>query len=106
MRRTAMGAADDMTTSKAPKFAGTGCCVPEGGMAPKDRRQSALTGQVTEIARMHVSNAGGADRVCDFDVQTLRGRNSEAFETRIVHCRGKVTKHHRLELHVWYLIAK
>jgi hypothetical protein len=95
-----------MTTSKAPKFAGTGCCVLEAGMAPKDRRQSALTGQITEISRMHVSNAGGTDKVCDYDVQTPRGGNSEAFEARVVHRRGKVTTHHRLKLHVWHLVAR
>jgi hypothetical protein len=67
---------------------------------------AASTGKVTEIARAHISNAGGTDTVRDYHVATLRGRDSEAFNRRQVTRRGKVTGHRSLDLHVWHLVAK
>lgn len=68
--------------------------------------QSAVNGKVTEIARAHISNAGGTDKVGDYDVKTLRGRKTEDFEARTVTRQGKVTGHRRLDLHVWHLVSK
>lgn len=69
--------------------------------------QSAITGKVTEIARMHVSNTGeGTCRASDYDVTTLRGRKTSDFEKPIATRTGKVVGHRRLDLHVWHLVSK
>jgi hypothetical protein len=59
----------------------------------------------TELPRAHISNIGGTDKVRDYDVATLRGPSTEAFERREVTRRGKVTGHRSVDLHVWHLVA-
>lgn len=67
---------------------------------------SAINGQVTELARMHISNAGGDAQHGNYEVQTLRGRDRTALDRRVVQRRGKVFRHARLALHVWHLVAR
>lgn len=67
---------------------------------------SAVTGQVTELARAHIANIGGTDSCRDYEAFTLRGRDSRALDRRQVQRRGKVIGHASLALHVWHLVAK
>lgn len=67
---------------------------------------SAVTGEVSEIARMHIANVGGTGTRGDYDVKTLWGRKAEDFAARRVQRAGAVTGHARLHSHVWNLVAK
>lgn len=67
---------------------------------------SAITGEVTELARMHIANAGGTDAIGDYHVSTLNGRSTTALDRGVVQRRGKVLRHQRLALHVWHLVSK
>lgn len=67
---------------------------------------SALTRQVTELARLHICNVGGTAESGDYEVRTLRGRDTAALDKGIVQRRGRVLRHARLALHVWHLVAK
>lgn len=67
---------------------------------------SAITGQVSELARMHISNEGGSPRRGNYAVQTLRGRDKATLDRGAVQHKGKVLNHARLALHVWHLVAK
>jgi hypothetical protein len=66
---------------------------------------SAIDGSVRELARAHISNAGGTTERCDYDVVTLRGRSKEALDKRVGNRRGKVRDYPRLAIHVWHLVA-
>lgn len=67
---------------------------------------SAITGHVSELARMHISNTGGTVARGDYQVTTLRGRSTDQLNRHVPQRRGKVTDHARLALHVWHLVAK
>ena len=67
---------------------------------------SAITRQVTELARMHICNVGGGEELRDYEVRTLRGRSRESLDRRTVHRRGKVEKHPAKRLHIWHLVGK
>lgn len=67
---------------------------------------SAVTGQVTELARMHICNEGGTATKGDYGVETLRGRDKTALDKRSVQRSGKVTSYPRLSIHVWHLVAR
>jgi len=67
---------------------------------------SARDGSVTELARAHICNVGGTDRLGDYEVKTLRGRGTRALNSRVVQRAGKVLQHARMQLHVWHLVAK
>lgn len=67
---------------------------------------SAITGKVTELARMEVCNIGGTRNSGDYSVQAMRGRSKEDLNKRIVQREAKVLGHPRLTQHVWYLVAK
>jgi hypothetical protein len=67
---------------------------------------SAITGKTTELARMHLCNAGGSDTVRDYDVRTLRGRSTRALDAGLVQRKGKVLGHPSLAVHVWNLVAR
>lgn len=71
---------------------------------------SAVTGQVSELARMSIDNIGGDIRHGDYRVRTLRGRSKEALDKALisnnVQREGKVIRHARLSEHVWNLVAK
>lgn len=67
---------------------------------------SAVTGQVTELARAHISNIGGTDAAGDYECITLRGRSKATLDRHVPQRRGKVLGHPRLREHVWNLVAK
>lgn len=80
---------------------------------------SAITGRTTELARMTICNSGQSDnpRVGDYEVATLRGRDRETLDKSMFSYhrdhilgaaphRGEVKGHRRLDLHVWFLVAK
>lgn len=71
---------------------------------------SAISGETTELARMHICNEGGTRTHGDYGVYMLRGRDTEALDKswrneRYTHT-GKVTNHARLSEHVWNLVGK
>lgn len=71
---------------------------------------SAVTGAVTELARMVIDNTGGTHTQGDYRVRTLTGRDRDAldraWQNKTITREGEVTKHNRLSLHVWHLVAK
>lgn len=67
---------------------------------------SARDGSVTELARAHISNIGGTNTLGDYEVRTLRGRDTRTLNAGTVQRAGKVLGHRRLDLHVWHLVAK
>lgn len=67
---------------------------------------SAVTREVTEIARMHIANVGGSRTAGDYEAATLRGRDSGTLDRGNITRQGKVLGHQRLALHVWHLVAK
>lgn len=67
---------------------------------------SAITRQVTEIARMRICNVGGTRTSGNYQVETLRGRSPEQFNRGTVQRRGEVRDYPRLSLHVWNLVAR
>lgn len=84
---------------------------------------SAITGNVTELARMSICNTGENtnSRRGDYTTAVFRGRDSvtltqnmlrffrsrdEAEATKAITRKGKVQNHARLQEHVWNLVAK
>lgn len=71
---------------------------------------SAVTGETTELARMHICNEGGDQNLGDYGVYVMRGRNevalSKSWLSRSFTKTGKVERHARLREHVWNLVAK
>ncbi len=67
---------------------------------------SAVTGTVVELARAHIFNVGGTDKLGDYGVRTLRGRCAQALDRGQIQRRRQVIGHQRLALHVWHLVAK
>lgn len=65
---------------------------------------SAITGEVTELARMHVCNEGGTAELGDYGVSVLRGRSKRALDKHVVQRSGKFGRYPRLKLHVWNLV--
>lgn len=68
--------------------------------------KSAITGQVAELARAHICNIGGTDGLGDYEVMTLRGRNTQLLDQRITQRKGNVRGHPRKAQHIWNLVAK
>lgn len=76
---------------------------------------SAITHQVTEIARAVIYNAGGTNTLGDYETFACRGRSEASLRTSMgsilqkiatpTH-RGRVEKHPRQAEHVWNLVAK
>ncbi|MHB9878281.1 hypothetical protein ACSMXM_01250 [Pacificimonas sp. ICDLI1SI03] len=67
---------------------------------------SAISGQVTTLARMDIDNIGGCQNKGDYRVRTFKGRSDEALARRTVQREGRVLQHPRLREHVWNLVAK
>lgn len=66
---------------------------------------SAITKQVTEIARMYIINRGdGTNSSRNYDVEALRGRSTEAFNKRKVQRKCEITGWNAPKLHVWNLV--
>lgn len=70
---------------------------------------SAVTGQRTELARMHIANDGLATtanpNVGDYTGVTFRGRNSAALDKGTPSKRADVRGWRRNDFHVWNLVA-
>ena len=71
---------------------------------------SAVSGEVSELARMTIDNIGGDRQHGDYRTRTYRGRSAEALHKAMlagtVQREGKVLRHPRLREHVWNLVAK
>lgn len=67
---------------------------------------SAITGQVTELARAAIRNVGGTAERGDYRCETYRGRDTTALNERKCQRVGSVKDHAKQRLHVWYLVAR
>lgn len=68
---------------------------------------SAVSGNVTELARMLVSNDGtGIPNNMHYDVEVLRGRSKTDLDRRTVLKRTKILNWPSERLHVWNLVNK
>lgn len=72
---------------------------------------SAITGEVTEIARMDIANVGGSQAHGDYHGVTYRGRRAldEAAwgPQRLPPLRwGSIANYPRLTRHVWHLVSR
>lgn len=71
---------------------------------------SAISGEVTELARMMIDNVGGTHSTGNYRCRTFRGRDEAALDAAMIANRttreGKVEGHRRLSLHVWHLVQK
>ena len=67
---------------------------------------SAITGKLTELARMRICNIGGTKTRGDYSVEVLRGRDKETLDAGTVLKAAEVLNHPRLSQHVWNLVAK
>jgi hypothetical protein len=69
---------------------------------------SAITQEVTEIARMEIVNDGKSSRqeIGHYDVRTLAGQEKRALDRRVVQRSARVEEWPRLNKHVWSLVAK
>lgn len=67
---------------------------------------SAVTGEQTELARMHICNEGGTENLGNYSCRTLRGRSTADLDKGHVQRKGQVLGHPRLSQHVWNLVAR
>lgn len=67
---------------------------------------SAITGKVSELARMHICNVGGTATKGDYHCETLRGRSKADLDKRVQQRVGNVMNYPRLAIHVWHLVAR
>ena len=69
---------------------------------------SAITGKVTELARMLITNKGDEPnpRIGNYTIRTLKGRSKTDLDKGTVQRSGEVLRHRRLDLHLWVLVAK
>lgn len=68
---------------------------------------SAITNQITELARMCIANNGTGDaKTSNYDGVTFRGRNKETLDKQSIVHKGEVKGYNRQQLHVWNLVAQ
>lgn len=67
---------------------------------------SAITGEITEIARAHIANTGGDRTRGNYQAYTMRGRSKDQLDRIVMQRSGVVLNYPRLALHVWHLIAR
>jgi len=72
---------------------------------------SAITGKVTELARMTIANDGtGSDTKRNYDVATMVGRTRDDLQRAMVNRRhtrtGRIEGHNSPAVHVWNLVGK
>ena len=70
---------------------------------------SAITGKVTELARMVIYNLGdhpASPRRGNYGVTTFRGRTKEDLDKKISSRKGVIDNYPRLSLHVWHLVER
>lgn len=66
---------------------------------------SVITGEVTELARMHICNVGGDQRLRNYEVTSFTGRSRAQLDRRQVQRQGRVDQWPSQQLHVWNLVA-
>lgn len=69
-----------------------------GSIVVRVELHDGTTGNISEIARMHVAHVG-----FDYEATTLRNQNKEAF---VRQQRRALFRSDRVKPHVWYLIAR
>jgi hypothetical protein len=62
---------------------------------------SAISGELTEIGRMHISNVGGTQRRGEYDVEVMRRGTTDKVQRT-----GRVPSYNRISDPVWRLVAK
>lgn len=69
---------------------------------------SAITGEVTELARAHICNDGSSPKATrgNYIATTFRGRSRGSLNNCKPQKSGNVTDYPRLSLHVWNLVAR
>jgi hypothetical protein len=73
---------------------------------------SAVTGQVSELARMTIDNLGTTanGQHADYRARSYRGRDAatlhRAMLSGVAQREGRVNRHARLRLHVWHLVGR
>lgn len=67
---------------------------------------SAITGKITELARMAICNVGGTADRGDYSCETFRGRSRTTLDDRRRQRSGSVKGYPRLKIHVWHLVAR
>ncbi|MDB5415069.1 MAG: hypothetical protein JWR10_3404 [Rubritepida sp.] len=67
---------------------------------------SAITGAVTELARMHICNVGGTMQRRNYEIHVLRGRSKAALDQNVIQRQGTVTNWPSEQAHVWNLVAE
>ena len=68
---------------------------------------SAITGEKTELARMHIANdATGTDRRSHYTGETFVGRSAADLAKGRVSKRGAVRDWPRHDFHIWNLVAR
>lgn len=71
---------------------------------------SAVTGRVSELARLLIDNDGIASsdnpRVGDYRARSLRGRDKDALSKGTVSKTGYIKGWRRLDFHVWNLVRR
>lgn len=68
---------------------------------------SAVTQQVTELARMMIANKGsGTLTHGDYSAVVYRGRSKQALDRQVEQKRGEIDHFPRQSLHVWNLVAR
>lgn len=72
----------------------------------------AVTGQVSELARMTIDNLGTTanGQHADYRARSYRGRDAatlhRAMLSGVAQREGRVNRHARLRLHVWHLVGR
>lgn len=69
---------------------------------------SAITGQITELARCVITNDGGSRsaRIGHYRAASFRGRSAAVLDRLHVQRRGEVRDWPRQRLHVWNLVSE
>ena len=69
--------------------------------------QSAITGETTELARMHICNDGsGSATHGNYVGTTFRGRDKAALDRRVMSRTAGLKNYPRQSQHVWNLVAR
>jgi hypothetical protein len=68
---------------------------------------SAITGKVSEIARMQIVNDGtGVGELGHYRCRSYRGRDTNQLNNCTISRQGEVKNYQRRKLHVWNLVAR
>lgn len=68
---------------------------------------SAITGRVTELARLLICNDGsGSGSIGNYIATALRGRSKEQLDRRVAQRSCGISGYPRNALHIWNLVAR